>query len=102
MTPAMVIARPAAPPRPGLDIEVTAAPSPGRDHVRVDVRARGGEGPLRLYLYVDGELVGAWGQPAASWELAGGDVAPGRHVATARVIDSRGRWSGASMVVELT
>lgn len=111
MTPAMVIAqrgggvtaapRPAAPARPGLDVEITAVPSPARDHVRVDVQATSGEGPLRLYLYIDGDLVGAWGQAAASWESAGDDVAPGRHVATARVIDSRGRWGGASTVVEI-
>ncbi len=93
--------RPAEPTRPGLSVDVTASASSARERVHVDVQARGGEGPLRLYLYIDGDLVGAWVQRRATWELAGDDVAPGRHVATARVIDAHGRWGGASTVLEI-
>ncbi len=89
-----------APERTGLGVAITAA-ADSRDRVAVDVQASGGQAPLRLYLYIDGELVGAWVQSAATWELGGDEVAPGRHVATARVIDASGRWGGASTVLSI-
>ncbi len=65
--------------------------------VRVDVlqAAR----PLRVSIYLDGDLVDTWIPARKDYELHVPGVR-GRHVFTARAIDAFGRWGGASTLFE--
>jgi hypothetical protein len=94
----------AAPLTPGLDVAVGAAlcGMSDVDAVAVHVRVRGGDGPIRLFLYFDGELVETWTERVGRWEFRPAHVAPARHAVTARAIDARGRWGGASTIVDTT
>ena len=94
----------AAPLRPGLDVAVgTLAAMSGGDAVSVHVRVRGGDGPVRMFLYFDGDLVETWSsERIGQWEFRPADVTPARHAVTARAVDARGRWGGASTIVDTT
>lgn len=85
--------------RPGLDVSVTlrrvAWESEGP---LVRVRVAGANGPFRVYVYADGELVQAWIPGRESNEFVCHGLASGRHTVTARAIDALGRWGGASML----
>jgi hypothetical protein len=59
----------------------------------------GGRAPIRLYLYVNGDLVETWTESVGEFDLALDDYGPGRHAVTARAVDTLGRWAGASIVV---
>jgi hypothetical protein len=67
----------------------------------VSIRARitGGRAPVRLYLYVNGDLAEAWTEAEGYFDLSLDEYGPGRHAVTARGVDTLGRWAGASMVV---
>jgi len=67
----------------------------------VSIRARviGGRAPVRLYLYVNGDLAEAWTEAEGCFDFSLDEYGPGRHAVTARGVDARGRWAGASMVV---
>jgi hypothetical protein len=67
----------------------------------VSIRARvtGGRPPVRLYLYVNGDLAEAWTESVGLFDLSLDEYGPGRHAVTVRAVDSRGRWAGASMIV---
>ena len=84
--------------RPGLDVSVLALAS-HTGHREIHLSVRGGTAPVRLYLYVDGDLHDS--QPStperSRFDLAG--LSAGRHAVTARAIDATGRWGGASIVV---
>ena len=67
--------------------------------VSIKARVAGGRGPIRLYLYVNGDLADAWTESEGSFDLSLDEYGPGRHAVTARGVDSLGRWAGASMVV---
>jgi hypothetical protein len=67
--------------------------------VSIKARVDGGRGPIRLYLYVNGDLADAWTETEGSFDLSLDEYGPGRHAVTARGVDSLGRWAGASMVV---
>jgi Penicillin-Binding Protein C-terminus Family len=84
--------------RPGLDVSLVAFDGSDGGSTLV-LGVRGGRTPVRLHLYVDGDLVESWmGAPAAlTFDL--GDLEPGRHAVTARAIDATGRWGGSSVVV---
>jgi hypothetical protein len=67
----------------------------------VSLRARvtGGRPPVRLFLYVNGDLAEAWTESEGLFDLSLDEYGPGRHAVTARGVDALGRWAGASMVV---
>ena len=67
----------------------------------VSIRARvaGGRLPVRMYLYVNGDLAEAWTTVQGDFDLSLDHYGPGRHAVTARAVDALGRWAGASMVV---
>jgi hypothetical protein len=67
--------------------------------VSLEVRAIGGRLPVRLYLSVNGDLVESWSEPVGHCDLSLDAYGPGRHAVTARAVDARGSWAGASMVV---
>lgn len=67
--------------------------------VTIQIRAVGAHLPVRLYLYVDGDLAESWTDREASFDFSLDVYGPGRHAVTARAVDSHGRWAGASMVV---
>jgi hypothetical protein len=67
--------------------------------VSIHAHVIGGRGPVRLYLYVNGDLADAWTEPQGFFDLSLDEYGPGRHAVTARGVDSLGRWAGASMVV---
>jgi hypothetical protein len=97
----------AAPRRPGLAVELTAGVERGPEStaLRVRVDVGGGQGGVRLYLYVDGDLVESWVLSSSAPRFAppslGLELSPGRHAVTARAIDATGRWGGASTILEL-
>jgi hypothetical protein len=67
--------------------------------VSIEVRVAGGRSPVRLYLYVNGDLAESWSESVGQFDLSLDEYGPGRHAVTARAVDARGRWAGASMVV---
>jgi hypothetical protein len=67
--------------------------------VSIRARARGGRLPVRMYLYVNGDLAEAWTESEGEFDLSLDHYGPGRHAVTARAVDALGRWAGASMVV---
>jgi hypothetical protein len=67
--------------------------------VTIQIRAVGGHLPVRLYLYVNGDLAGSWMGREASFDFSLDVYGPGRHAVTARVVDAHGRRAGASTVV---
>ncbi|HEY7517790.1 MAG TPA: hypothetical protein VIE36_05785 [Methylomirabilota bacterium] len=80
---------------------------PGRIAVHVEVedgtiriRVAGARMPVRIYLYVDGDLADMWVDVEAVYELQAGRFPAGPHAITARAVDHLGRWGGASTVVE--
>ncbi|HEY6416233.1 MAG TPA: hypothetical protein VIX41_08350, partial [Acidimicrobiales bacterium] len=56
----------------------------------------GGRAPLRLLLYLDGELASACDSVADVYEFRAAGLAGARRALTVRVIDADGRWGGAS------
>jgi hypothetical protein len=84
--------------RPGLDVSVFAIDRPGgRSRLRLGVR--GGTGPVRLFLYVDGELVESWTPTPTIVTFHLSALGDGRHPVTADAIDATGRWGGSSIIV---
>jgi len=67
--------------------------------VALRVRATGGRLPVRIYLYVNGDLAEAWTETEGEFDLSFDEYGPGRHAVTARAVDALGRWAGASLVV---
>ena len=67
--------------------------------VSIKARVTGGRAPVRLYLYVNGDLAETWTEAEGSFDLSLDEYGPGRHAVTARGVDALGRWAGASMVV---
>jgi hypothetical protein len=55
--------------------------------------------PVRVSLYVDGDLVADAVTSARTWEVRCERLAPVRHAATVRAVDASGRWGGASIVL---
>jgi hypothetical protein len=90
--------RTARPLQPGLDVSLFALDRPeGRSSLRLGVR--GGMEPVRLHLYVDGELVESWTPAPSVLTVQLGPLGSGRHAVTARAIDASGRWGGASVAI---
>jgi Penicillin-Binding Protein C-terminus Family len=83
-----------------VTIDTGLPDDPATGLAAIYLRVSGGKTPVRLYLYVDGDLVDAWAEPDATYELARRAVRPGRHTVTARVVDAHGRWAGNSTVID--
>jgi hypothetical protein len=66
----------------------------------VHIHVSGAKVPIRLYLYVGGDLADAWTDTEAVYELRPQDVKPGRHAITVRAVDALGRWAGTSMIFD--
>ena len=90
---------------PGLDVVLNVRPVDDlygdEDAMAVRVGVHGGCAPLRVSIYLDGDLVDTWVPGTTGYELRLRDVR-GRHVITARVIDAQGRWGATSECVELS
>jgi hypothetical protein len=87
---------------PGLRVTLdTGDPATDAALGVVSIRARvtGGRTPIRLFLYVNGDLAEAWTESEGCFDLSLDEYGPGRHAVTARGVDALGRWAGASMVV---
>jgi hypothetical protein len=67
--------------------------------VSITARVTGGRLPVRLYLYVNGDLAETWTETKGYFDLSLDEYGPGRHAVTARGVDALGRWAGASIVV---
>ena len=71
------------------------------DSVAVRVDVADAVNPLRVSIYVDGDLVDTWlptGDQACQFTVPG---LHGRRLFTARAVDAHGRWGGASALVNL-
>jgi hypothetical protein len=84
--------------RPGLDVSVLALGHRG-DGPSVRLTVRNATTPVRLHLYIDGELVESWVPAPSMFTFDLGALGGGRHAVTARAIDANGRWGGDSIVV---
>ena len=84
--------------RPGLDVSLVALERPA-SRWRLVLGVRGETTPMRVHLYVDGELVESWTPAPSSLTYDLGGLTPGQHAVTARAIDATGRWGGSSVVV---
>jgi hypothetical protein len=84
--------------RPGLDVSLVALDG-SRGGSTLVLGVRGGTTPVRLHLYVDGDLVESWMRAPTAFTFDLGGLEPGRHAVTARAIDATGRWGGSSVVV---
>jgi Penicillin-Binding Protein C-terminus Family len=84
--------------RPGLDVSLVAFDG-SRGASTLVLGVRGGTTPVRLHLYVNGDLVESWMRAPAALTFDLGGLQPGRHAVTARAIDATGRWGGSSVVV---
>src|SRR5262245_29056728 len=90
-------------PVPGLQVALDVTPTTdfaGDGTLAVRVAVTEPSPPLRISVYLDGDLVDTWVPVIEDYELRLHDV-HGRHVITARAIDASGRWGGASTLVEL-
>jgi hypothetical protein len=87
----------AAPPRPGLDVSLFVLDRPRGRVLRL--RVSGGARPVRLHLYVDGELVESWTPAPELFTFDLGALGRGLHAVTARAVDATGRWGGDSIVM---
>ena len=67
----------------------------------VYVHVSGAKTPIRLYLYVGGDLADAWTDTEAVYELRAEDVKAGRQPITARAVDALGRWAGTSIIFDV-
>lgn len=67
--------------------------------VTIDLRVTGARLPVRLYLYVNGDLAESWTEREASFDFSLDVYGPGRHAVTARAVDALGRWAGASTIL---
>jgi hypothetical protein len=86
--------------RPGLDVAViTLASDTAVPDVHLSVR--GGVAPVRVYLYVDGDLRDCQTSALERFRITIDGLAVGRHAVTARAIDAIGRWGGASIVIDV-
>lgn len=90
----------AAPHRPGLQVSVAAQVHGDRDPLFVSVAVAGAVMPVRLYLYLDGELIESTQQEVGTYEYRTASVDGGRHALTARAVDATGRWGGASGIID--
>ena len=84
--------------RPGLDVSLITLEHP-EGHWQLLIGVRGETTPMRVHLYVDGELVESWTPAPSSLTFDLGGLEPGQHAVTARAIDATGRWGGSSVVV---
>jgi hypothetical protein len=90
---------------PGLHVALSVKPVEDMmgpdDAVAVRVDVTEGARPLRVSIYLDGDLVDTWIPGTNGYEVRLPGMT-GRHVVTARAIDARGRWGGASTLFDLT
>lgn len=84
--------------RPGLDVRLTVRRVAPTESALVRVRVAGANGPFRVYLYADGQLVEAWIPGGETNEFVCRSLGSGRHAVTARAVDALGRWGGASVL----
>jgi len=86
------------PSQPGLRVTLRVTPTEDvtcDDAMAVRVDVKDAARPLRISVYLDGDLVDTWVPAAAGHEVMVPSTS-GRHVITARAIDALGRWGGAS------
>ena len=89
---------------PGLHVALSVKPVEDvmgpEDAVAVRVEVIEAAKPLRVSIYVDGDLVDTWVPANNGYEFHLPGVR-GRHLFTARAIDARGRWGGASTLFDI-
>jgi hypothetical protein len=90
---------------PGLHVALSVEPVEevaGLDEaIAVRVEVTEAAHPLRVSVYLDGDLIDTWIPGPTGYEVRFPGIA-GRHVVTARAIDAEGRWGGASTLLSLT
>jgi hypothetical protein len=86
--------------RPGLAVSVLRLASETLEP-DLHLNVRGAAAPVRLYLYVDGELRESLTSLSERFKVSLEGLGAGRHAVTARAIDATGRWGGASIVVRI-
>ena len=87
--------------KPGLRVALSATTldeARPEDAVAVRVEVKDAARPLRVSVYLDGDLVDTWTPSSEAHEIHLANVR-GRHVVTARAFDAAGRWGGASVLI---
>jgi hypothetical protein len=88
----------------GLQVSMSVSPIDDvmgpDDAVAIRVNVVEAAKPMRVSIYVDGDLVDTWTPSSNGYEFHVPGVR-GRHLFTARAIDAHGRWGGASRLVNV-
>jgi len=80
-----------------LDVALDVMPADDGDVV-LRVNVGGGTVPLRVSVYLDGALAGAWDSVCDVYEFRAASLA-GRRTLTVRAVDAEGCWGGASTLL---
>ena len=73
----------------------------GRAMAAVHVHVSGARPPVRVHIYVDGELAAVQCGTGLIYDLPAGRVAAGTHTIAVRASDALGRWADTSMQLDL-
>lgn len=82
----------------GVAIRSVQADQPGPGAISIEVSVVGGQGEVRMFVHVDGELVGAWDGGSGVYTFRAPEHLRPRRVLTARAVDGTGAWGGASLL----
>jgi hypothetical protein len=93
--------------QPGLDVALAVDLIGRSGPVVVEVSVCGGQGPFSMALYVNGDPVGFAAGDDVEYDedagrlrcVLGAACGPAPLALTARAVDARGRWGGASLVL---
>lgn len=89
------------PPSLRVAMDVGFPDDPDRATAAVHVHVSGARPPVRVHIYVGGELAAVQCGTGLIYDLPAGRVAAGRHTITVRASDALGRWADTSMQVAL-
>ncbi len=82
----------------GVAIRSVQADEPVDGAISIEVSVVGGQGEVRMFVHVDGDLVGAWDGGTGVYTFMAPDRLRPRRVLTARAVDRTGAWGGASLL----
>lgn len=89
------------PPTLRVAMDIGFSDDPGRAAAAVHVHVSGARPPVRVHIYVDGDLAAVQCGTGLIYDLPVGRAPSGRHTVTVRASDALGRWADTSMLVDL-
>lgn len=89
------------PPSLRVAMDVGFPDDPGDAVAAVHVHVSGGRPPVRVHIYVNGELAAVQCGTGLIYDLPAGRVVSGSHTIAVRASDALGRWADSSMQLDL-